>query len=66
MVDVQTREVLDTEALRRASLEHQWMHFRDWIKMAEEGEPTIIVSGKGLEVVDSTGQTWIDVNGGYL
>ena len=51
MVDVQTRETLDTEALRRTSLEHQWMHMRDWLRMAEEGEPTIIVSGKGLEVL---------------
>jgi adenosylmethionine-8-amino-7-oxononanoate aminotransferase len=66
MVDVQTRETLDTEALRRSSLEHQWMHFRDWLRMAEEGDPTIIVSGKGLEVVDSNGDTWMDVNGGYL
>ena len=57
---------LDTEALRRSSLEHNWMHFGDWIKMAEEGEPLIIVEGHGLDVTDSEGNTWLDVNGGYL
>ena len=57
--------LMDTEALRRSSLEHNWLHSRDWIKMAEEGDPLIIVDGKGLEVTDSDGNTYLDVNGGY-
>ena len=36
----------------------------DWIKMAEEGDPPIIVEGSGVRVTDSEGRTWIDVNGG--
>ena len=57
---------LDTQALRASSLKHNWMHNRDWIKMAEEGDPLVIVDGKGLEVIDSDGNSWLDVNGGYL
>ena len=56
----------DTEALRRLALEHLWMHRRDWLQMAEEGEPTIIVEGDGLRVTDSEGNTWLDANGGYI
>lgn len=56
----------DTMDLRRSSLAHNWMHSRDWLQMAEEGDPIIIVEGKGLDVVDSDGNTWMDVNGGYL
>ena len=58
-------QTLDTQALRRSSLEHNWIHNRDWIKMAEEGDPLVIVDGKGLEVTDSDGNTYLDVNGGY-
>jgi adenosylmethionine-8-amino-7-oxononanoate aminotransferase len=57
--------LMDTEALRRSSLEHNWLHSRDWIKMAEEGDPLIIVDGNGLEVTDSDGNKYLDVNGGY-
>ena len=57
---------LDTQVLRASSLKHNWMHNRDWIKMAEEGDPLVIVDGKGLEVIDSDGNSWLDVNGGYL
>jgi len=57
---------IDTERLRKSSLKHNWMHFQDWTKMAEEGDPLIIVDGKGLEVIDSDGNSWLDVNGGYL
>ena len=59
-------QTLDTEALRRSSLKHNWMHNRDWVKMAEEGDPIIIEDGHGLDVIDSEGNTWMDVNGGYL
>ncbi len=57
---------MDTEALRRSSLAHNWMHSRDWLQMAEEGDPIIIVEGHGLDVTDSDGNTWMDVNGGYI
>ncbi len=56
----------DTETLRQASLKYLWMQNRDWIQMAGEGEPLIVVEGKGVEVTDSQGKTWIDVNGGYI
>ena len=54
-----------TESLRDAALKHLWMHNRDWVQMAEEGEPLIIVEGSGVRVTDSEGRSWIDVNGGY-
>ena len=53
------------EQLRRKSLEFLWMQNRDWVAMAEEGDPLIIEGGKGLRVTDSQGNSWIDVNGGY-
>jgi adenosylmethionine-8-amino-7-oxononanoate aminotransferase len=55
----------DSEAIRQASLRYLWMHNRDWVQMAEEGEPIVIVEGHGVKVTDSEGKTWIDVNGGY-
>ena len=55
----------DYEALKKASLRYLWMHNRDWIQMAEKGDPTVIVGGEGIKVTDSSGKTWIDVNGGY-
>ena len=57
--------VSDSEALRQASLKYQWMHSRDWVQMAEEREPLILVEAHGMRVTDSSGKTWIDVNGGY-
>ncbi len=56
----------DTEAIRQSSLQYQWMHNQDWTQMAEEGRPNVMVEGHGLRVTDSTGKTWLDVNGGYL
>ena len=53
------------EALRQSSVRYLWMHNRDWIQMAEEGEPMIAVEGDGVRIVDSEGNSWIDVNGGY-
>jgi adenosylmethionine-8-amino-7-oxononanoate aminotransferase len=41
------------------------MHNNDWVQMAEEGGPPIIVEGKGIRVTDTEGKSWIDVNGGY-
>ena len=56
---------MDPESLREASLKYLWMHSRDWVQMAEEGEPIIMVEGNGIEVTDSAGKTWIDANAGY-
>ena len=61
MVETADRETLE---LRRSALDHLWMSNRDWIQMAEEEEPLIIVEGNGLRVTDSTGETWMDANGG--
>ena len=58
-------DISDIDALRNASLRYLWMHNRDWSQMAEEGDPPIIVSGKGIRVTDAEGRSWIDVNGGY-
>ena len=55
--------ISDVEALRQTSLKYLWMHNRDWIQMAEEGEPQIIVEGHGVKVVDAEGRTFIDVRG---
>ena len=55
----------DTKTLRQASLKHLWMQNRDWVQMAEEGEPLVMVGGSGIRVTDSEGRSWIDVNGGY-
>ena len=57
--------VRDPEDLRKSALEHLWMHSGDWIEMAEEGGPDIIMEAKGIRVTDSLGKTWIDVHGGY-
>ena len=56
----------DGDALRGLSHKHLWMHNRDWVQMAEEGDPLIIVEGKGIRVTDSEGKSWIDVNAGYF
>ena len=54
-----------TDELREASNRHLWMHNADWVRMAEEGGPLVIVDGQGIRVTDSDGRSWIDVNGGY-
>lgn len=55
----------NSETIRQKSLQYLWMHNRDWSQMAEDGEPSIIVGGKGVRVTDGDGKSWIDVNGGY-
>ena len=55
----------DTEAIRQSALQFQWFHNKDWTQMAEDGDPLVIVEGKGIRVTDSSGQTWIDACGGY-
>ena len=56
---------VDTEALRRSAFEHYWMHNADWVQVAEEGGPPIMVSGDGVRVTDSEGVMWLDAHGGY-
>ena len=56
----------DGQALRDLSYKYLWMHNRDWLQMAEEGDPLIIVEGKGIRVTDSEGKSWIDVSAGYF
>ena len=53
------------ETLRKSALEHLWMHNQDWVEMAEEIGPSIMVGGEGIRVTDAEGKTWIDVHGGY-
>ncbi len=55
-----------TEDLQKTAARHLWMANRDWTEMAETGGPTVAVEGKGLRVTDSDGNSWIDVNGGYI
>ncbi|MDP6799539.1 MAG: aspartate aminotransferase family protein [SAR202 cluster bacterium] len=55
----------DSESLRLKSLRYLWMHNRDWVQMAEDGEPMIAMEGQGVRIIDSEGKSWIDVNGGY-
>ena len=55
----------NTQSLRDTSYRYLWMHNRDWVQMAEEGDPLIMVEGNGVRVTDSDGKSWIDVNGGY-
>ena len=57
--------VTEGEALRLSSLEHLWMHNQDWTQMAEEGDPVVMMEGRGVRVTDSSGKTWIDANAGY-
>ena len=53
------------ENLRHTALRHLWMHNRDWVRMAEEGDPLIMADASGVRVTDAEGNSWIDVNGGY-
>ena len=55
----------EREGIRQSALDHLWMHDADWVRMAEEGGPTIITEGQGIRVADIEGRTWIDVSGGY-
>ena len=58
-------EINEGEILRQKSLDFLWMQNRDWVEMAEGGDPLIIETGTGIRVTDSNGKSWIDVNGGY-
>ena len=58
-------QTTETEAIRQAALKYQWFHNKDWTQMAENGEPLVMIEGEGIRVTDSSGQTWVDVCGGY-
>ena len=56
---------VDTASLRRSAFEHYWMHNADWVEVAEDGGPPIMVGGDGVRVTDSEGVTWLDAHAGY-
>ena len=50
--------------LQDSALEHLWVYLREPSDMAEKGEPTVYVSGEGVRVTDSQGNTSIDAMSG--
>ena len=50
--------------LQDSALEHLWVYLREPSDMAEKGEPTVFVSGEGVKVTDSNGNTSIDAMSG--
>ncbi len=50
--------------LQESALEHLWVYLREPSDMAEKGEPQIFVSGKGCQVTDALGNTFIDAMSG--
>ena len=50
--------------LQDSALEHLWVYLREPTDMAEKGEPTVYVSGEGVRVTDSLGNTSIDAMSG--
>ncbi len=50
--------------LQDSALEHLWVYLREPSDMAEKGEPTVYVSGEGVRVTDSEGNTSIDAMSG--
>ena len=50
--------------LQRTALENLWVYLREPSDMAEKGEPQIFVEGKGCQVTDSVGNTYIDAMSG--
>jgi len=52
------------EDLQESALEHLWVYLREPSDMAEKGEPQIFVEGKGCQVTDALGNTYIDVMSG--
>ena len=54
--------ISEVDSVRQAALDHLWMHNADWTTMAEEGGPSIMVSGDGVRVTDAEGNVWIDAH----
>ena len=50
--------------LQDSALEHLWVYLREPSDMAEKGEPVVYVSGEGVRVTDSEGNTSIDAMSG--
>ncbi|MDA0264875.1 MAG: aspartate aminotransferase family protein [Chloroflexi bacterium] len=50
----------EVKSLQESALEHLWVYLREPSDMAERGEPSIFVSGKGVHVTDALGNTSID------
>lgn len=55
----------DRTGLRDAALRHLWMQSGGWADMEGSGDPIIVAEARGLEVFDTEGRRWLDVNGGY-
>ncbi len=55
----------EAKDLQRSALEHLWIYTREPSDMAEKGEPHIFVSGKGCQVTDIFGETYIDAMSGW-
>ncbi|MCH2508232.1 MAG: aminotransferase class III-fold pyridoxal phosphate-dependent enzyme [Dehalococcoidia bacterium] len=54
----------DLKNLQDSALEHLWVYLREPSDMAEKGEPQIFVDGKGCQVTDALGNTYIDAMSG--
>jgi adenosylmethionine-8-amino-7-oxononanoate aminotransferase len=55
-----THSPSEVKSLQESALEHLWVYLREPSDMAEKGDPTIFVSGKGVHVTDALGNTSID------
>ena len=55
-----THSSQEVKSLQESALEHLWVYLREPSDMAEKGDPTIFVSGKGVHVTDALGNTSID------
>ena len=54
----------EIKELQDSALEHLWVYLREPSDMAEKGEPQIFVEGKGCQVTDALGNTYIDAMSG--
>ena len=54
----------EVKDLQDSALEHLWVYLREPSDMAEKGEPQIFVEGKGCQVTDALGNTYIDAMSG--
>ena len=50
--------------LQRTALENLWVYLREPSDMAEKGEPQIFVEGRGCQVTDALGNSYIDAMSG--
>jgi adenosylmethionine-8-amino-7-oxononanoate aminotransferase len=55
-----THSPSEVKSLQESALEHLWVYLREPSDMAENGDPTIFVSGEGVHVTDALGNTSID------